>query len=72
MNNAFSILITKVPGGAQPVISEGETIAELFAKAFRGESINGYQIQVNGETKTSDYRPRAGENVTVAKMVKGN
>lgn len=69
---SYSVLITKVPGGAQPVISNGETIAELFAKAFRNESINGYQIQVNGETKTSDYVPRPGENVTVAKMVKGN
>ena len=46
--NTYSVLITKVPGGATPVISEGETISELFAKALRGESINGYQIQVNG------------------------
>ena len=45
---------------------------ELFAKAFRGESINGYQIQVNGEAKDANYVPRPGENVTVAKMVKGN
>lgn len=72
MTEAYSILITKVPGGAQPVISNGETVEELFANAFRGESINGYQIQVNGETKTKDYVPRRGENVTVAKMVKGN
>lgn len=70
--NIYSVLITKVPGGAVPVMSNGETIAELFSKAYNGESINGYQIQVNGETKTSDYIPRAGENVTVAKMVKGN
>ena len=39
MTNAYSVLITKVPGGATPVISEGETIRELFAKAFRNESI---------------------------------
>ena len=70
--NTYSVLITKVPGGATPVISEGETISELFAKAFRGESINGYQIQVNGEAKNANYVPRPGENVTVAKMVKGN
>ena len=72
MQNAYSILITKVPGGATPVISNGETIAELFSRAFHGESINGYQIQINGETKTSDYIPRPGENVTCAKMVKWN
>lgn len=72
MGNTYSVLITKVPGGAQPVISNGETIAELFAKAFRGESINGYQIQVNGENKDSDYIPRPGENITVARQVKGN
>ena len=30
---SYSVLITKVPGGAQPVISNGETVAELFAKA---------------------------------------
>ena len=41
---SYSVLITKVPGGAQPVISNGETVAELFAKAFRGESINGYPL----------------------------
>ncbi len=69
---SYSVLITKVPGGAQPVISNGETVAELFAKAFRGESINGYQIQVNGTNRDADYVPRAGENVTVARMVKGN
>jgi hypothetical protein len=72
MTNAYSVLITKVPGGATPVISEGETIRELFKKAFRNESIDGYQIQVNGENKSADYVPRSGENVTVAKMVKGN
>lgn len=70
--NTYSVLITKVPGGAVPVISEGDSIAELFAKAFRGESINGYQIQVNGENVDANYVPRPGENVTVAKMVKGN
>lgn len=72
MENTYSVLITKVPGGAQPVISNGDTVAELFAKAFRGESINGYQIQVAGENKDATYIPRPGENVTVAKMVKGN
>lgn len=72
MTEAYSVLITKVPGGAQPVISNGETIEQLFASAFRGERIDGYQIQVNGETKTKDYIPRRGESVTVAKMVKGN
>ena len=72
METSYSVLITKVPGGATPVISNGETVAELFAKAFRGESINGYQIQVGGENRTSDYIPRPGENVTVARMVKGN
>ena len=73
MENIYSVIITKVPGGANPVISHGtETVAELFAAAFNGESINGYQIQVNGEAKDANYVPRPGENVTVAKMVKGN
>ena len=31
-----------------------------------------FSIQVNGENKSADYVPRSGENVTVAKMVKGN
>lgn len=71
--NTFAVLITKVPGGAVPAISHGtETIAELFATAFNGESINGYQIQVNGVAKDATYVPRAGENVTCAKMIKGN
>ena len=43
MQNAYSLIITKVPGGANPVISHGtETVRELFAAAFNGESINGY------------------------------
>jgi len=73
MENIYSVIITKVPGGANPVISHGtETVAELFAQAFNGESINGYQITVGGVTRESSYIPRAGENVTVAKMIKGN
>lgn len=73
MENIYSLVITKVPGGANPVISHGrETVAELFSQAFGGESINGYQITVNGEAKDSTYVPRAGENITVAKMIKGN
>ena len=73
MEIIYSVIITKVPGGANPVISHGtETVAELFAQAFNGESINGYQIQVNGQTKDSTYVPRNGENITVAKMIKGN
>ena len=73
MENIYSVIITKVPGGANPVISHGtETIAELFAQAFNGENINGYQIQVNGQVKDSTYVPRNGENITVAKMIKGN
>ena len=72
MQNAYSILITKVPGGATPVISNGETIAELFSRAFHGESINGYQITVGGQAREASYVPRAGENITVAKMIKGN
>lgn len=73
MNETFAVLITKVPGGATPVMSHGvETIADLFATAFHGESINGYQIQVNGVSKDATYVPRAGENVTCAKMIKGN
>ena len=35
MTNAYSVLITKVPGGATPVISEGETIRELFKKSIQ-------------------------------------
>lgn len=73
MENIYSVIITKVPGGANPVISHGtETVAELFAAAFNGESINGYQITVGGVTREATYIPRNGENVTVAKMIKGN
>jgi hypothetical protein len=73
MTEAYSILITKVPGGANPVISHGtETVAELFAAAFNGESINGYQITVGGVAREATYIPRQGENITVAKMIKGN
>ena len=70
--NAYSVLITVIPGGSQPVISNGETVAELFEKAFRGQSIDGFQIQVNGENKDYNYIPRAGESVTCARQVKGN
>ena len=73
MENVYSIIITKVPGGANPVISHGtETVAELFAQAFNGESINGYQITVGGVAHEASYVPRAGENITVARMIKGN
>ena len=73
MENVYSIIITKVPGGANPVISHGtETVAELFAAAFNGESINGYQITVGGQAREASYIPRPGENITVAKMIKGN
>lgn len=73
MENIYSVIITKVPGGANPVISHGtETVAELFAAAFNGESINGYQIQVSGVTRDANYVPRQGENITCAKMIKGN
>ena len=52
MENIYSVIITKVPGGANPVISHGtETVAELFAAAFNGESINGYQITVGGQAR---------------------
>ncbi len=69
----FSLVITKVPGGAKPVLSHGtETIAELFAEAFNGENITGYQIQVDGETVEANYVPEDGESITVAKQVKGN
>lgn len=72
-NNTYAVVITKIPGGSQPVLCNGtETIADLFAKAFAGESVNGYQIQVNGEAKDSTYVPRNGENITCAKMIKGN
>lgn len=73
MEQVYSLVITKVPGGANPVISHGvETVAELFAQAFNGESINGYQITVGGVTRDANYIPRQGENITVAKMIKGN
>lgn len=73
MENIYSVIITKVPGGANPVISHGtETVAELFAAAFNGESINGYQITVSGQAREASYIPRQGENVTCAKMIKGN
>ncbi len=73
MENIYSLVITKVPGGANPVISHGtETIAELFATAFNGESINGYQITVGGANKEASYVPRQGENILVARQVKGN
>lgn len=72
MQDCYSILITKVPGGQKPVISSGQTIGELFEAAFNGESAKGYQIQVNGQNKDLDYIPRPGENITCARMVKGN
>ena len=73
MQNAYSLIITKVPGGANPVISHGtETVRELFATAFNGESINGYQITVGGVSRDADYVPAAGENITVARQIKGN
>ena len=73
MDNIYSVIITKVPGGANPVISHGtETVAELFAQAFNGESINGYQITVGGVAREASYVPRQGENITVARMIKGN
>ena len=71
MEQVYSLVITKVPGGANPVISHGtETVAELFATAFNGESINGYQITVGGQAREASYIPRQGENITVAKMIK--
>ena len=73
MEDIYSVVITKVPGGANPVISHGtETVAELFAAAFNGESINGYQITVGGQAREATYVPRVGENVVLAKMIKGN
>ena len=73
MEDIYSVVITKVPGGANPVISHGtETVAELFATAFNGESINGYQITVGGQAREATYVPRVGENVVLAKMIKGN
>lgn len=73
MENVYSIIVTKVPGGARPVISHGtETVRELFAAAFNGENIDGYQITVGGQAREASYVPRAGENITVAKMIKGN
>lgn len=73
LSDIYSIVITKVPGGANPVISHGEeTIEELFATAFNGESIEGYQIMVNGETVDKDFIPGVGENVTLARQIKGN
>lgn len=73
MENVYSLVITKVPGGARPVISHGtETVADLFALAYNGESISGYQITVGGEAKDANYVPRQGENIVLAKMIKGN
>lgn len=73
MENVYSLIITKVPGGAKPVISHGvETVAELFEIAFNGEKIDGYQITVNGEAREKTYVPSAGAKITVAKMIKGN
>lgn len=73
MENVYSIVITKVPGGAMPVISHGrETVAELFELAFNGEKIDGYQITVGGQNRDANYVPRPNENITVAKMIKGN
>ena len=68
----YSNIITKVRGETKPVISLGKTIAGWFAEAFRGESITGYRIRVGGQCKEASYVPLAGENVTVAKMDKGN
>lgn len=73
MNRTFAVVITKVPGGQKPALSDGtKTIAQLFADAFNGESINGYQVQVDGETVEPSYVPEEGEAITVAKQVKGN
>ena len=73
MEQVYSLVITKVPGGANQVISHGtETVAELFAQAFNGENISGYQITVGGVARDANYIPRQGENITVAKMIKGN
>lgn len=73
MRNTFAVVITKVPGGQKPVLSDGsKTIAQLFADAFNGERIDGYQIQVDGETVEASYVPEEGEAITVAKQVKGN
>ena len=73
MENVYAIVITKIPGGQKPVMAHGyETIADLFELAFGGESINGYQFQVNGSNTDTDYVPRAGDSVSCAKMCKGN
>ena len=39
---------------------------------FNGENIDGYQITVGGQAREASYVPRANENITVAKMIKGN
>ena len=49
-----------------------KTVAELFEMAFNGEKIDGYQITVGGQNRDANYVPRPNENITVAKMIKGN
>ena len=71
--DTYAVKITKVPGGAKAALSDGEaTIEELFSEVFGGENIAKYQIQVDGNTVNKDYVPEDGENVTVAKQIKGN
>ena len=73
MENIYSVIITKVPGGANPVISHGtETVAELFAAAFNGESINVYQITFGGQVIELYYFFLFFYFFIVGKMIKGN